>query len=190
MEKVLGQPAIFLCAHRGCMTAASSSAPHRARDDFDVGCVESCSTPTKVVFDVESVESCSASTKGKRLRKQTGFLNNYHKTFLYYLEWIYAIDKVMWKICFYWSIMLNPCFICAIVTCLFSNKSSFYKTCHSRGFSSRFPFFLIFQVASEFGMFCLCKNLVWAVFGDNGRTVNLIEESRLLSSHLLSGDGG
>ena len=46
------------------LAGASSFAPHRARDNFDIGCVESCSTPTKVVFDVESVESCSASTKG------------------------------------------------------------------------------------------------------------------------------
>ncbi len=47
------------------LAGASSFALHRARDNFDVGCVESCSTPTKVVFDVESVEPCSASTKGK-----------------------------------------------------------------------------------------------------------------------------
>ena len=47
------------------LAGASSFAPHQAKVNFDVGCVESCSTPTKVVFDVESVESCSASTKGK-----------------------------------------------------------------------------------------------------------------------------
>jgi len=47
------------------LAGASSFAPHRARDNYDVVCVESCSTPTKVDFDVESVEPCSASTKGK-----------------------------------------------------------------------------------------------------------------------------
>ena len=47
------------------LAGASSFAPYRARDNFDVRFVESCSTPTKVVFDVESVEPCSASTKGK-----------------------------------------------------------------------------------------------------------------------------
>ena len=47
------------------IAGVSSSTLHQAKVNFDVGCVESCSTPTKVVFDVESVESCSTSTKGK-----------------------------------------------------------------------------------------------------------------------------
>ena len=65
MRRYLGNPPYSYVHIEVDLAGASSFAPHRARDNFDVGCVESCSTPTKVVFDVESVESCSASTKGK-----------------------------------------------------------------------------------------------------------------------------
>ena len=47
------------------MLGALSFAPPQLRKVFvfDVGCVESCSTLTKVVFDVESVQSYSTLTK-------------------------------------------------------------------------------------------------------------------------------
>ena len=65
MRRYLGNPPYSSVHIEVDLAGASIFAPHRARVNFNVGCVESCTTPTKVVFDIKSVESCFASTKGK-----------------------------------------------------------------------------------------------------------------------------